>query len=153
MSDEQFSVAAARAAAARGQLGRWVAEFLCSPGSDNPLLAEILAQSHPCWVGPVELPIDRLHRLAGPSGAPVLEVVEDDEWRDDVDGLATKVKAGHEPPPVVVTYRDDHLEVEDGNHRLEALRRAGRAEAWAVVGFEDVAERDQFLAQTTGAGT
>jgi hypothetical protein len=38
------------------------------------------------------------------------------------------------------------LVVEDGNHRLEAIRRAGDDQAWAVVGFESEADRTAFVA-------
>jgi len=144
MSDD-FSIDSARVAAARDELDRWVAEFLASPGSDNALLGAVLSQSGRRWAGPIEVPIDQLQRLAGPPGAPVVEVVEEDEWRDDVDDLAGKVEHGHEPPPVVVTIQLGQLYVEDGNHRIEALRRAGRAEAWAVVGFDDDDQLEQFL--------
>jgi hypothetical protein len=153
-TDEDHSVDAARAAAARDELGPWVVDFLASPGSDNAALGEALATSHRWWMGPVELPLDRLHRLAGPPGQPVVEVVEDDEWRDDVDDLAGKVEGGLEPPPVVVTYRRDldQLVVEDGNHRLEAIRRTGQDRAWAVVGFETEEELNGFIAGGGGSG-
>jgi hypothetical protein len=36
------------------------------------------------------------------------------------------------------------LVLEDGNHRVEALRRAGSNQAWAVIGFVDPEERDRF---------
>lgn len=153
MSSDDFSTAAARAAADRDELGVWVAEFLASPGSDNAALAEALQDSHGWWLGPVELPIDRLHRLAGAPGQPVLEEVDEDEWRDDVADLAEKVDDGLEPPPVIVTYRNGQLVVEDGNHRLEALRRAGRDEAWAVVGFEEEPELQRFLERIEQATT
>ncbi len=151
MSATDFSPAGARLAAARDELGSWVAEFLASPGSDNAMLAEGLAESHRWWIGPVELPLDRLHRLAGPPGSPALVVVEEDEWRDDVADLAGKVEDGHEPPPVVVSYRDGELVVEDGNHRIEALRRAQRSEAWSVVGFEHEGDLERFIAQSDAA--
>jgi hypothetical protein len=145
--DEQYSVASARDAAARDDLGTWVAEFLASPGSDNAELAEILSQTPRQWIGPVELPLNRLHRLAGPPGAPVLCPVDDDFWRDDVEEMAELVEeTPWEPPPVVVTYQDGQLVVEDGNHRIEALRRARRRGAWAVVGFEDREDLDRFVA-------
>ena len=147
MAADVFSLDAARAAAERNELGGWVAEFLASPGSDNAALGASLSASHRWWIGPIELPLDRLERLAGPSGSPALVVVEEDEWRDDVEDLADKVADGLQPPPVVVTYRDGHLNVEDGNHRLEALRRARRTEAWAVVGFEREHEVQEFMAQ------
>jgi hypothetical protein len=153
MDTDDLTTEAARTAAERDELGRWVTEFLASPGSDNAALGEALAESHRWWLGPVELPLDRLHRLAGPPGAPVLEVVEEHEWRDDVQDLADQIEEGHEPPPVIVTYRDDQLVVEDGNHRLEAIRRAGGSEAWAVVGFEEQAELERFLAEIERAAS
>jgi len=142
----EFSVDAARHAAAQDELGGWVSRFLASPGSDNADLARILSERLGWWTGPVPLPIGRLHRLAGPPGQPVLCAVDDDDWRDDVEELGEKVEGGFEPPPVIVAYRDDQLVLEDGNHRVEALRRAGEDTAWALVGFESEADRDRFLA-------
>jgi hypothetical protein len=46
---------------------------------------------------------------------------------------------------MVVTFRDDQLVLEDGNHRAEGLRRAGEQEAWSIVSFESPEERDRFL--------
>ncbi len=151
--NEDHSVEAARDAAARDELGSWVVDFLASPGSDNAALGEALSTSHRWWMGPVELALDQLHRLAGPADHPVLVAVEEHEWRDDVQDLADQIEEGHEPPPVIVTYRDDQLVVEDGNHRLEAIRRAGGSEAWAVVGFEEQAELERFLAEIERAAS
>jgi hypothetical protein len=144
---DDFSVEAARAAAERDELGPWVARFLSSPGSDNAALGHGLTHPPRAWLGPVRLPIDQLHRLAGPADHPVLCPVDEDDWRDDVDDLEEKVDEGWEPPPMVVTYRDGQLVLEDGNHRVEGLRRTGETEAWAVVSFEDPAERDRFVAR------
>jgi ParB-like nuclease domain len=146
---EEHSVDAARAAAERDELDDWVARFLAAPGSDNPeLAAHLTEQQSRWWLGPVEVPLDQLHRLAGPPGDPVLRALDDDEWRDDVDELARRIEGGVEPPPVIVTYRDGQLVLEDGNHRVEALRRAGVGRAWAVIGFEDPEERDRFVARS-----
>jgi hypothetical protein len=142
---QQFSVEAARSAAERESLDRWVAEFLASPGSDNAPLADELSKRFPFWLGPVQLPIDRLNRLAGPSDQPVLVPVDDEDWwRDDVEDMKERIERGWEPPPVVVTWKDGQLVVEDGNHRLEGLRRAGAGDAWAVVGFERQEELEAF---------
>ena len=146
MTDHQaFTVDAARRAAERDELGTWVAEFLASPGSDNAALAHGLTQPPRTWIGPVRLRLDQLHRLAGPPEHPVLVAVDEEYWRDDVDDLSEKVEEGWEPPPMVVTFRDDQLVLEDGNHRAEGLRRAGEDEAWSVVSFESPEERDRFL--------
>jgi hypothetical protein len=143
-AEHEYSVETARRASEADELGRWVSEFLRSPGSDNEVLAEELPRRMPWWIGPVQLPIDQLNRLAGPPDAPVLRPMGDDEWRDDVEEMEEKVEDGWEPPPVVVAYRDGQLVLEDGNHRVESLRRAGVDEAWAVVGFETEDDRDRF---------
>jgi len=142
----QYSVDAARGASERGELSAWVAEFLASPGSDNEALGEKLSAEVEWWLGPVEVPIDRLNRLAGPPDAPVLCPVDDDYWDDRVEDMEDKVEDGWEPPPVIVTARDDQLVLEDGNHRVESLRRAGERTAWAIIGFADAEERDAFAA-------
>ncbi|MCU1369253.1 MAG: ParB domain protein nuclease [Ilumatobacteraceae bacterium] len=147
MVDEHpFSLQSAEAAARDGELAPWVARFLASPGSDNADLARMLAERPDNWAGPVLIPLDQLHRLAGPPGAPVLAPVEEHEWRDDVADLAARVEEGWEPPPVIVTSKGDHFMVEDGNHRIEALRRAGTEEAWCIVNFADADELSRFQA-------
>ena len=143
---QEYSVEAAREAAERDDLADWVARFLGSPGSDNAELADQLSEPPRWWLGPLQLPLDRLHRLAGPPDAPVMQPVDDDFWRDDVDDMAQCIEDGWVPPPVIVSWRDGQLVLEDGNHRVEGLRRAGEHRAWAVVGFEDADDRDRFTA-------
>ncbi len=144
MSDDDFSPDGARAAAERDDLAGWVSRFLASPGSDNAELAAQLRQRYLWWYGPTAVPLDELHRLAGPPGAPVQQAVDEDDWRDDVDDLARRIRAGHEPPPSIATHRGDHLVLEDGNHRVEALRRAGREVALTIVGFDEREARDRY---------
>jgi hypothetical protein len=148
MSDEStYTVETARRAAERDELAEWVTEFLASPGSDNAELGEQLRERWRWWLGPVQLPIDRLHRLAGPPDAPVLCPVDDDDWRDDVEEMEDKiVEEGWEPPPVIVTVQDGQLVLEDGNHRVESLRRADESMAWSIVGFDDPDECQRFEA-------
>jgi hypothetical protein len=149
--DPEFSVDGARRAAERNDLNGWVCRFLSSPGSDNAELGQMLTAEPRWWTGPVRLPIGSLHRLVGPPGDPVLCPIDDeDAWRDDVEDMARKIDAdGWEPPPVVVTCRDGELVLEDGNHRVEGLRRAGERDAWAVVGFENEQDRDRFDASSS----
>jgi hypothetical protein len=153
MSDgDDFSVDAARQAAEHDELDAWVAAFLASPGSDNAALAEQLSEPRRWWLGPMHLPINRLHRLAGPADAPVLEVVDEDDWRDDVEDLTERLEDGWEPPPVIVSYQEGQLVLEDGTHRVEGLRRAGIDVTWAVIAFDDPDERDGFVAPDPARG-
>ena len=123
-SDDDYTTDGARRAAARGDLEAWVRRFLSSPGSDN--VAGRPARGVDLVVDrPRELPLDQLNRLAGPPGDPVLKEVDEEWWRDDVDDLAQRIEDGFAPAPVIATWQEDHLKLEDGNHRVEALRRAG----------------------------
>jgi hypothetical protein len=141
---DRYSLDGARAAAERDELGEWVADFLASPGSDNGPLAAGLTDRPRWWLGPVLIPLDQLNRLAGPPGDPVLVPVDEDYWRDDVDDLEQKVRDGWEPPPVIATYRDGQLFLEDGNHRVEGVRRSGSDETWVVIGFDSPDDRARF---------
>ena len=141
----RFDLASARDAARRGDLPGWVGEFLASRGSDNATLAAGLAQRPHRWFGPLRVPIDELVRLAGPED-DVECTIEPHEWEDDVGSMEEQVEEGWEPPPLLAEWRDGELLVQDGNHRYEALQRAGEPEAWVVVWADDPAEADRFAA-------
>lgn len=141
---QRYSLDSARQAAENDDLNTWVREFLASPGSDNEPLGQHLTEPRRWWSGPMLLPIDQLNRLAGPEGHPVLRPVKEDEWRDDVYEMEEKIEEGWEPPPVIVSWRDNQLVLEDGNHRVESLRQAGETEAWSIVGFDSEEARERF---------
>jgi hypothetical protein len=143
---DEFSVDSARQAEQRGQLDAWVATFLRSPGSDNAVLAEVLRDRTSSWCGPLRLRFDELQRLAGPADQPTLTRLGDDDL-ETVDEMGESIDDGWEAPPLVVSYRDSQLFVEDGNHRIEGLRRRGLGDYWAVVGFDDEDQRREFLAR------
>ena len=139
----RFTLASAQEAAADGRLPLWVGEFLASRGSDNATLAAGLATEERWWFGPVQLSIDELERQAGPED-DVECPIEPEEWEGDVDEMASSLEEGWQPPPVLVEVRDGQLVLEDGNHRHEALRRAGATDVWAVVWGDDPADRDRL---------
>jgi hypothetical protein len=142
----EFSIDSAREAEQRGELADWVAAFLASPGSDNAVLAAALHDDKVSWCGPMRLSFDQLHRLAGPPDQPTVARLNDDDL-DTVEDMDESIDDGWEPPPLIVSYRDSELIVEDGNHRIEGLRRRGLSDYWALVGFDDDLQRHQFFAQ------
>jgi len=139
----RFTLGSARAAAADGELARWVGDFLASAGSSNEVLAAALAQDRHWWLGPVEVPVDDLVRLAGPEDE-TLCLIEPEEWEDDVDGMEESLDDGWQPPPLLAEYQDGRLLLQDGNHRFEALLRAGASHAWTLVYFDDPRALDEF---------
>jgi hypothetical protein len=140
----RFTLASARAAAADDRTAIWVGDFLASRGSDNAMLAAALAQKQHWWVGPLRVPLDDLVRLAGPE-ADALVPIEAGAWEEAVDRMAANIDEGWEPPPLLAEFRDGRLALQDGNHRHEALRRAGAAHAWVLIYFDDADARDRYL--------
>jgi len=139
----EFSLASAVAAAAEDRTALWVGEFLSSRGSDNAILAAALAQREHWWLGPLQVPVDSLIRLAGPEDE-VLVPIEEDEWEQDIARMEESLEQGWEPPPLLAEFQDGRLLLQDGNHRYEALVREGEPNAWVLIWFDDPAERDQF---------
>lgn len=145
--DAELTVDGARRAADRRRLGEWVAAFLAEPGSDNEELGEQLRDEVDSWTGPIRLPFDELHRLAGPPGQPTLERLDDDDL-DTVEDMGDSIDGGWDPAPLIATFdiEHDHLVLEDGNHRIEGLRRAGHHDYWTIVGFRSSNARQAFEA-------
>jgi hypothetical protein len=146
---DRFSLAAASAAAdvSDEAIASWVGDFLASRGSDNAVLAAALAQDPHWWFGPVLLPLADLERLAGPEDDALCEI-EPDEWHDDVDAMQDSIDDGWEPPPLLAEWQEGRLLLQDGNHRHEALTRAGETHAWTLVFFPSLDARDRFAARS-----
>lgn len=143
-SDQKFTIDSARDAEGAGTLGSWVESFLASDGSDNAELGKRLRREFPLWFGPILIPFDRLNRLAGPPDQPTLERLDHDDL-ESVESMQESIEDGWSPPPFVATWNDDHLMLEDGNHRVEGIRRSGEGSYWCVVGV--ATDDDRRLAQ------
>jgi hypothetical protein len=150
VNDRRYSLRSAFDAADHDDLARWVGDFLASRVSDNAVLAAGLAQRRHWWLGPLLVPVEALVRLAGPEDDALCEV-EPDEWERDVEAMEGSVEKGWEPPPLLAEYRDGQLRLHDGNHRYEALVRAGETHAWVLVWFDDETERERFRLTTLWA--
>ena len=143
MSARRFDLASARQAAEHDETALWVGDFLASRGSDNAVLAAALAQREHWWLGPISLPLDALTRLAGPEDDALVPVA-DKEWEHDVSEMEESVEDGWEPPPLLAEFQNGRLLLQDGNHRYEALVRAGASHAWVLIYFDKPDEREAF---------
>jgi hypothetical protein len=143
MSTRRFDLASARQAAEHDETALWVGDFLASRGSDNTVLAAALAQREHWWLGPISLPLDALIRLAGPEDDALVPVA-DKEWEHDVSEMEESVEDGWEPPPLLAEFQNGRLLLQDGNHRYEALVRAGASHAWVLIYFDNPDEREAF---------
>jgi len=107
-----------------GRIENWVHEFLRQDGN-NKALSEGLKLCPRHYLGPIQFDIGKLSRCAGPEpGMKYRGSVSSFESR--VRNIQDAIAAGFDLPPLIVNYSGGRLELNDGNHRLEALNRSGR---------------------------
>ena len=102
------------------------------------------------YLGPIRFALDRLTPMAGPDGDDVVVPVAKEDWESDVDDMSDSIEQGWHPPPLLVSHHEGKYFLEDGNHRCETLRRAGKTHAWTILLFADDVERDRFLNEHGG---
>ncbi len=85
-------------------------------------------------------------RLAGPEDEALVPI-QAGEWEQDVETMEESIEAGWEPPPLLAQLQDGRLLLQDGNHRYEAMVRAGEPEAWVLIWFDDESEWERYRAE------
>lgn len=146
ITEDPYSLGAAARADAEGRLAEWVTTFLASPGSDNEALAAELIFHGASFLGLVRLALGDLRPLAGPDHSAARVTVPAPQWDEEVRAMSESLARGWEPPPLLVSYNGGGYVIEDGNHRHDALLRAGATHTWAILVFWDDADRSAFLA-------
>lgn len=129
----EFTVRGARDAAARGELDDWVHEFLTNDGlgANLPMATGLRLQPR-WWLGPVRVPLASLKRICGPEpDMPYRTTIN--AWHERVSAIMAAATDPEALPPLILQFTDAGLQLCDGNHRHEALRRLGEEAAWAVV--------------------
>ena len=124
------TLSAAKGFAADGRLEEWIHAYLRSDGRNIPF-SDGLKLFPRVWKGPVPVPLCLLKRICGPEDDMPFRVAAAG-FEAKVSFLAREIAAGGDLPPLIVHCTADGLELNDGNHRLEAYRRLGAEEAWAV---------------------
>ncbi|MFZ5814582.1 MAG: chromosome partitioning protein ParB [Bacillota bacterium] len=130
--------------ASEGRLEEWIHRFLETDGNNLPMSDGLRLQRR-YWIGPVVLPLARIQRCCGPE--PTMEyVVDKDGWEQRVHGMIEGLRRGWAPPPFIAQfYEDGTFSLRDGNHRHEALRRAGREGYWCVIWCDSEALRQEAV--------
>lgn len=149
MNRFDFTVQGARDAAASGRLDDWVHAFLTTDAlGPNLPMAEGLRRQRRWWIGPVHMPLASLTRICGPE--PDMEYrTTMNAWDERVSAIMTVAIDPEALPPLILQFTEAGLQLCDGNHRHEALRRLGKEAAWAIV-WCDSEEQHRSIRGTDG---
>ena len=125
--------ASARAFGQAGGLEEWLQIFLRNEGRNVPFADGLLLEPRR-YHAPVRMPLSALCRCCGPEPEMAFRV-ERAGFERRVEALMSTLRVGEwdMPPLIVQRDADGRLTLNDGNHRLEALRRVGAEAAWVLV--------------------
>ena len=138
--------------AQQGKLEDWVHAYLLSDGRNKPF-SDGLKMAERIYLGPITLPLDLLHRCAGPVHEGLPYQIHPEVWERNVRKLMDAASNGADIPPLIAHYvipegkQDGEFELNDGNHRHEACIRAGISVFPTIIWITEEADRDDFIAK------
>ncbi|MBI5133810.1 MAG: hypothetical protein HZA81_00240 [Candidatus Taylorbacteria bacterium] len=140
--DTRGSLEDAIEAGRQGKIEEWVQAFL-QLEEKNQGLSEGLKKANRWWSGPLEIAFSRLPRITGPEVGMEYRI-DPLGWERKTLNMVRDIKGGWTPAPLIAEYRSGELSLRDGNHRREALEKAGRDRYWTVVWFNSEADKLSF---------
>lgn len=128
-----------------GRLTEWLAEYLRNSGR-NAILADGLEEDGQYHTQLMNYPIHKLKILRGPD-ASYRYPEEPAQYESRVNAMIESLKQVWKPVPLIATQDlwNPGLELNDGAHRAEALKRFGIEAYPTVVYFKNQVSLDTFL--------
>ena len=122
----KFTLFSAQKWAKEGRLEEWIHSYLLSEGNNKPF-SDGLKLFKRYYIGPVSAPLSLFERCCGPE-ENMKYVVHPVVFENKVRALMQAYSEGADLPPLIINYTGTAFEINDGNHRFEALKRLGVAE-------------------------
>ena len=117
--------------ASANKLEDWIHLFLCSEGDNKPF-SDGLKLEPRNYYAPIKTQLNKFERCCGPEANMKWQVPEAN-FNKHVDGIASFYKTGNwDMPPFIVCRNGNEFELNDGNHRYEALKRLGIDKHWVI---------------------
>jgi hypothetical protein len=123
--------------------------FLTGEG-DNIPFSDGLKLEKRYYFGPVKFKLDMFERCCGPEPDKKY-VVGRDAFERHVAELQKRFDKGWDMPPLIVNYDSEGFELNDGNHRYEALKRSGINEYYFIVWTTTESDAADFNRKYSGA--
>jgi len=114
-----------------GKIEEWVHLFLNGEGN-NVSFSDGLRLENRYYFGPLKFKLDMFVRCCGPE-ANNKYVIDCEAFEKHVSVLQNRFKDGWDMPPLIVNYCNGTFELNDGNHRYEALKQSGVDEYFFIV--------------------
>jgi len=115
-----------------GCLEEWIHLFLCNEG-DNRAFSDGLKLQPRRYHPPCMMNLDQFERCCGPETGLKYQISASG-FRKNVKAIMKKFKTGNwDMPPLIINRVNGAYELNDGNHRYEALRKLGVCAYWIII--------------------
>lgn len=121
-----------------GDIEKWVHLFLLDIG-DNKAFSDGLKLFKRYFTKPLLTELSILKRCCGPEDN-IKYKIDKDAFENNVQRMVRSIAKGWDMPPLIVNYSKGEFELNDGNHRYEALIRSGRTQYYVIFWTTDAAE-------------
>jgi len=132
----EATVKSAMEYAQQNKVEEWVHEFLCGEGNNKPF-SDGLKLKKRQFTPPALMKLDLLTRIHGPESDMKYRVVGEEHigyFRLKIEEIEQRYAAGNwDMPPLIVQCCDEIYELNDGNHRIEALKNLKIDEYWVIL--------------------
>ena len=116
-------------------LEEWIHLFLCRDEVDggNEAFSKGLRLEPRNYYAPCLMNLDLFERCCGPEEGMKYRIPAMD-FNKNVNGIMEKYKkSSWDMPPLIINRIAEKYELNDGNHRFEALKRLGTKEFWVII--------------------
>lgn len=114
------------------RLSEWIHLFLCNEG-DNKIFSDGLKLEERHYYAPRMMNLDVFERCCGPE-INMKFCIPITGFNQRVDNMLERYSNGDWDMPPLIIYRDENvLELSDGNHRYETLKRLGCKQYWGII--------------------
>lgn len=118
--------------AQNNSLEEWVHLFLCNEGN-NQSFSDGLRLEPRKYLAPKLMNLDQFERCCGPEDGMKFQIPFAG-FDTNVNAIINKYKSGDwDMPPLIINCTNGIYELNDGNHRLEALQRLKIKEFWVII--------------------
>lgn len=126
----------------KGKIEKWIHDFLCGKGGNKPFSDGLkLFKRH--FIGPIKVSLNNFKRCCGPEDN-MKYIIDKDRFEHIVSKMINEIKNGWDMPPLIINYSNGVFELNDGNHRYEALKRSEITEYYAIIWITDEEDLHSF---------
>ena len=114
------------------KLEEWVHLFLCSEGNNKPF-SDGLKLEPRFFHSPQIIDLEIFNRCCGPEKG-IKHQIPSNDFFTNVNNIILRYQSGDwDMPPLIVNYENGIYELNDGNHRYEALKKLNINKYWVII--------------------